>query len=163
MKTKVSIAAKLAAKGISHPIIVKIAREYNGQNIQQDSWVCCGAGELAAELFFYNALDKRVLVGELAGDNGQNRFYNPSGKAWMEDLSDLSDAWHLWVFSEVYSETDSDEAVRIKNLRAERAARKEIEDSFLNKLSKAGYRRNLSGKIVIRHVRRAGSTGGRRK
>jgi hypothetical protein len=79
-------------------------------------------------------------------------------------LSDLSDAWHLWVFSEVYSETDSDEAVRIKNLRAERAARKEIaDDSFLNKLSKAGYRRNLSGKIVKQGIRRAGSTLCRRK
>jgi hypothetical protein len=41
-------------------------------------------------------------------------------------------------FQKYILKTDSDEAVRIKNLRAERAARKEIDDSFLNKLSKAG-------------------------
>lgn len=98
---KLSIAARLADKGVNHPIVIKIARDFNLAYIQQDSWVCCGGGELTADLYYYEG-DEKVICGCVAGDNGTNKFYNPSGEPWTHSIEDKSDGWHLSLFPEAY-------------------------------------------------------------
>jgi hypothetical protein len=61
------------------------------------SWECCGSGEIVRTLYIYDKDGEQICVGELSGDNGQNTFYNPSGKPWVETIKDKSDEWLLRV------------------------------------------------------------------
>lgn len=105
------MAANCVGKGLSHPILTRMAREFNEGALFQGSWTCCGAGEVVCDVLFYNPiLGNDEVVGELSGDNGQNSFYNPSGETWSEGICDKSDEWHNAVHRYISTILFSEEA-----------------------------------------------------
>ena len=52
--------------------------------IYEGSWRSYGAGETGCDLYI-----RGYWIGELSGDNGVNRFYNPSGEPWRESINDF--------------------------------------------------------------------------
>jgi hypothetical protein len=57
------------------------------ESLYEGTWLCYGAGEVGCPVFS-SLIDDDIPVGELAGDNGANRFYNPSGEMWAESIDD---------------------------------------------------------------------------
>ena len=72
----------------------KIARKFTAENIYEGQWKSFGGGETGCELYFSHN-NKNYYVGELSGDNGLNRHFNPSGERWAEKIEDKPDEWHI--------------------------------------------------------------------
>lgn len=78
---------------ISQPFARKVAEKLAEALTWQGSWSCYGAGEIGCAVYPVYPKEEYnyYVVAEIAGDNGSNLFYNPSGEAWVESFSDFSD------------------------------------------------------------------------
>ena len=70
-------------------------REVIANSLYAGSWVSLGAGETCAEVYStllvddpYDDEPTEAFVGEIFGDNGCNRLYNPDGESWSESIED---------------------------------------------------------------------------